>query len=102
MTMTKPKRNMIVWTHEICYCKYESGFTVQSVHSSRTLAFRALLAAKRQSVEAHLRLRQCYGKRRGELYDVAPDFDAQAVRGYTVDGDELPNPLVIYVRGRDW
>ena len=80
---------MIIWTHEICYCRYESGFTIQSVHSERIAALRALLATKRQCVEERLRSREVYGKRRGDLYEVQPDFDAQAVRGMVVDGEKL-------------
>jgi len=80
---------MTIWTHEICYCRYESGFTIQSVHSERGAAIRALLAAKRARVEERLGLRELYGKRRGDLYEVQPDFDAQAVRGMVVDGEKL-------------
>ena len=76
---------MIIWTHEICYCKYESGFTVQSVHLERKSALRAMLARKHASVVERLRLRQLYGKRRGDLYEVQPDFDAHPLKNTQVD-----------------
>lgn len=94
---------MTIWTHEICYCKYESGFYVQSVHSERKLAIRAMLETKRARVEDRLRERERHGKRRGDLYQVQPDFDAQQVRGMVVDGDAVNvNSLVLSVEHRDW
>jgi hypothetical protein len=94
---------MTIWTHEICYCKYESGFTVQSVHSERSAAIRAMLAAKREAIEEQLEFRRLYGKRRGDLYELQPHFDAQLVRGMAVDGGEIGEVLRVNVgRGRDW
>lgn len=93
---------MKIWTHEICYCKYESGFTIQSVHSERILALRAMLAKKRASVEERMESRLRYGKRRGNLYEVQPDFDGQAVRPMVVDSESREVGLVIMVQHRDW
>jgi hypothetical protein len=95
---------MTIWTHEICYCKYESGFYVDSVHSERRLALRALLAVKRDAVQDRLEFRRLYGKRRGDLYEVQPNFDAQAVRGMVIDGAKLDpeTALVVSVQHRDW
>ena len=37
---------MKVWAHEFCFCMYETGYQVQSLHRTKEQAKRALELAK--------------------------------------------------------
>ncbi len=89
---------MIVYAFELCYCRYESGWTVNSLHATKRLAAKAMFTWLFQDVLINQQMRRLNGRSggldwRGEKLWNVPSVDGWRVKAYEVQTESNPAPV---------